>query len=117
MCTITAFDDSVEIPRVRPDGAHRKIPHIGWAELERPPALESWADTILADVPPAGSVYFVHSYTALPDDESHRLADSNYEGFRISAAIRSGTIWGCQFHPEKSGAIGLGILQRFLART
>ena len=104
----------VEIPRHDANGGQRKIPHIGWAELARPPVLATWRETILADVPPGGSVYFVHSYTALPDDEAHRLADSLYEGFRISAAIRSGSILVCQFHPEKSGPVGLRILERFL---
>ena len=104
-----------EIPATGPAGARRKIPHVGWAELTQPSVLPSWEGTILADVSPRGSVYFVHSYTALPEDETHRFADSDYDAFRISAAIRAGSVYGCQFHPEKSGPIGLGILKRFLS--
>lgn len=105
----------VAIPAAGPDGIRRKIPHVGWAELIKPEPVPSWQDTILADVPPGGSVYFVHSYAALPEDETHRLADSVYDGFRISAVIRAGAVCGCQFHPEKSGPVGLGIIERFLA--
>ena len=60
-------------------------------------------------------VYFVHSFTAVPAREQDRLADAVYAGQRISAAVGRGNVWGCQFHPEKSGSVGLQILRRFLA--
>lgn len=60
------------------------------------------------------AVYFVHSFAAEPEDETHRLADCYYDGIRLSAAITRGTIVGCQFHPEKSGPVGLRILQNFV---
>ena len=59
--------------------------------------------------------YFVHSFTAEPTDERHRLADCDYNGRRISAALRAGNVFGTQFHPEKSGTAGLQILRNFLA--
>jgi glutamine amidotransferase len=59
-------------------------------------------------------VYFVHSFTAVPRDEEHRLADADYGGERISAAVHRGAVWGCQFHPEKSGEAGLAVLRAFL---
>jgi glutamine amidotransferase len=65
-------------------------------------------------MPFEASVYLVHSYTAVPDDPAHRLADCLYGGRLISAAIRAGNVYGCQFHPEKSGNVGLGVLTRFL---
>jgi glutamine amidotransferase len=105
----------IAIPSTGPRGAIRKIPHVGWSELVVPPTLPNWESTILADVPPRGAVYFVHSYAALPEDETHRLADTEYEGARICAAIRREAVHGCQFHPEKSGPVGLGILRRFVA--
>jgi glutamine amidotransferase len=57
----------------------------------------------------------VHSFTAEPEDEGYRLADCDYNGRRISAALRVGNVFGTQFHPEKSGETGLHILRNFLA--
>ena len=60
-------------------------------------------------------MYFVHSFTAVPDREEDRLADADYGGQRISAAIERGNVIGCQFHPEKSGTAGLRVIDRFLS--
>ena len=101
------------IPATSPSGAPHKIPHIGWNELQAPGATK-WAGTILDGVRPGSSVYFVHSFTAFPDDPACRLADASYDGCLVSAAIQSGNIYGCQFHPEKSGEVGLNVLRQFL---
>lgn len=93
------------------DRSH-KVPHIGWAGLS--PVAQEWKGGLLDGVKPSSQVYFVHSFTAHPIDAKHRLADSSYDGCRISAAVRAGNIHGCQFHPEKSGEIGLHILENFL---
>ena len=106
----------VEIPRVGPKGAVHKVPHIGWAE-NRPPEgrdIGWWAGSILDGTPLGTATYFVHSFTAWPEDESHRLADADYNGCRLSAVVRRGNVYGTQFHPEKSGPAGLSILERFL---
>jgi glutamine amidotransferase len=104
----------IAIPKVGADGLPHKIPHIGWASLEMPPERKDWGDSILADISPGESVYLVHSYHFVPDDSSHRLADCFYNGIRISAALRLGNVTGCQFHPEKSGQVGLRIISKFL---
>lgn len=91
-----------------------KVPQIGWNRIYPPPG-DDWGGTPLEPLQPGTMVYFVHSYTAVPSEERDRLADSDYGGHRISAAVRRGSVWGCQFHPEKSGAAGLKILERFLA--
>ena len=91
-----------------------KVPHVGWSRIA-PPLNRSWAGTILSETPPGTRVYFVHSYSAVPEVESDRLADTLYGGYRISAAIQRGSVIGCQFHPEKSGALGLTMVRRFLA--
>lgn len=101
------------IPRTGIDGTPHKIPHIGWTELAQPERAADWGNTILADLEPGASVYLVHSYAVTPENDSHRLADCFYNGRRISAAIRKGNVYGCQFHPEKSGEAGLRILDRF----
>lgn len=105
----------VQIPRVGGDGLLQKIPHIGWNELL--PATDGqrhWEDSILKGIPAGAAAYFVHSYNAVPEDPEHRLADCYYGGVRIAAALRRGSVYGCQFHPEKSGRFGLQILSNFL---
>jgi len=86
--------------------ANLKIPHIGWNALhirkEHP---------IFKYVNENDSVYFVHSYYA-EDCEDSLLASTEY-GNELTAAVALGNIAGCQFHPEKSGKVGLGILKAF----
>ena len=103
------------IPATTADGLPHKIPHIGWNELNFTAGTTDWRGTILEDVSPGNAVYFVHSFTAQPADIRHRLADCDYNGRLVAAAIRSGMVYGCQFHPEKSGNVGLRILKSFLA--
>jgi glutamine amidotransferase len=102
------------IPQTRPDGIPHKIPHIGWSELHRPSTDFDWNGTILDGIEPGSTCYFVHSFTADPADDRYRLADCDYHGRRISAALYAGNVFGTQFHPEKSGEIGLRILRNFL---
>jgi len=90
-----------------------KVPHIGWRSIQ-PPAGTTWTQSLMQDVEENTMMYFVHSYTAVPSDESRRLADAQYGTVRISAAIRHQNVTGCQFHPEKSGVHGLKIIHRFL---
>ena len=99
----------------RRDGRPHKIPHIGWNALRRPNSGADWTGTILDGIEPGSTCYFVHSFTAEPEDARYRLADCDYNGRRISAALRVGNVYGTQFHPEKSGERGLRILRNFLA--
>jgi glutamine amidotransferase len=94
-------------------GRPHKIPHIAWTAL-RAPAGASWHESLLADTPEGTSAYLVHSFAVVPDDPAHRLADCDYGGHAVCAAIARGAITGFQFHPEKSGEAGLRILRRFL---
>jgi glutamine amidotransferase len=102
------------IPSTDMTDSPHKIPHIGWNSLQFPPEISSWEDSILANTLPGTAVYFVHSFTAVPASPLNRLADCHYNGRVISAAIRSGNLYGCQFHPEKSGECGLKIIETFL---
>lgn len=84
-----------------------KIPHIGWN------ALRFTKETPLFKYIKDGDyVYFVHSYHAVDCDES-LLAVTDY-GADLTAAAACGNVYGCQFHPEKSGNVGLDILRAFL---
>lgn len=104
------------IPNTDSKGQPLKIPHIGWSTLELPKDMDdnSWADTILADINPGTATYFVHSFTAQPVDQNHRLADAIYKDRLISAVVHKEAVYGTQFHPEKSGPTGLTIIKQFL---
>jgi glutamine amidotransferase len=101
------------IPDVDEQGARRKVPHIGWNALDVAPGAD-WSDTLLRHVRPREAAYFVHSYSAVPADDAVRLADVDYAGYRVSAAVSRGNIFGCQFHPEKSADVGLRVMRSFL---
>jgi glutamine amidotransferase len=101
------------IPKQGADGKSHKIPHVGWRAVH--PAWEgAWNHTLLAATPHGAEFYFVHSYTAMPAQREDRLADADYDGCTISAAVRRGNVYGFQFHPEKSGPAGLALLERFV---
>ena len=91
----------------------QKIPYIGWGSLQPTDSESDWMGTLLQDNDPGDAAYFVHSFMAEPTDPKNRVAHSVYGGHRISAVIKKDQITGCQFHPEKSGEVGLRILQRF----
>ncbi len=103
------------IPNRRSDGTRRKIPQIGWNALVLPAGVNGWNGTILAGLPEEPAAYFLHSFAVDPKDDAIRLAECEYEGVRLCAAVKSGLVYGCQFHPEKSGEVGLTILRNFLA--
>ena len=102
------------IPDKTVQGDPQKIPHIGWKGL-LPGTGGAWANSVLADVAEGGSVYFVHSFMVVPANPASRLADYSYGGHRVAAVLKFGNITACQFHPEKSGEIGLNILRRFIS--
>lgn len=103
----------VALSRTTPASESRKIPHIGWSALV--PAHDgAWAGSALEAVEPGRFVYFVHSFMAQPDQPEHVLAQCLYGGEPVVAAVGRDNLLGCQFHPEKSGAVGLAILARFL---
>lgn len=104
----------VPIPQITPGGKTRRIPHVGWRELTLPSTRTGWENTPLMGLENDTAMYFVHSYMAQPRDPIHLLADCHYDGVAIPAMVQKGRIWGCQFHPEKSGGAGLELLRRFL---
>jgi glutamine amidotransferase len=103
----------VPVPTATTNGELQKVPHIGWSGLIPAESRNDWSGTLLQDNRLSGAAYFVHSFMAVPTNPQHRLADCLYGGHRIAAAIARDRITGCQFHPEKSGEVGLRILRRF----
>lgn len=104
----------IPVPDKALSGSAQKIPHIGWSALQPSHAAGGWQETLLQDNRPGEAAYFVHSFMAVPADPAHRLADCLYGGHRIAATIARDQITGCQFHPEKSGEVGLKVLRRFV---
>ncbi len=84
-----------------------KVPHMGWNRLniKKPSPL-------LAGLPEEAYMYFVHSYYVAPDDKDIIAATTDY-GVEFTSMISHNNIFAAQFHPEKSQALGLGILKRF----
>ena len=89
-----------------------KIPHIGWNKIE--PIETNWKNSIIkkADLR-KDYFYFIHSFFSKPDKKEHTLANSTYGKNKFCSITQYKNILGCQFHPEKSGEIGLEILKQF----
>ena len=85
-----------------------KIPHIGWNAL----TFKGEKSPIFKYLNEGDYVYFVHSYYAA-DCEDSVIATAEY-GAELTAAVSDGNVFGCQFHPEKSGDVGLSILRAFV---
>ena len=102
--------------RKLPEQPGIKLPHIGWSAI-RPPQGTSWEGSLLENVPAGQEMYFVHSFHADPTDPAHRLAETRYGDYAFCSAVRKDNITGCQFHPEKSGEAGLGMIRNFLKQA
>ena len=95
-----------------PDAPGLKIPHIGWNDIKYPNQ-----GRLYADVQEGAYVYFVHSYYLDATDKSIVTATTKYGEANIEASVESGNVFACQFHPEKSGDVGLNILKQFIRIT
>ncbi|MDC0253326.1 imidazole glycerol phosphate synthase subunit HisH [Bacteriovoracales bacterium] len=100
-----------EIPSQGSEGLTHKIPHIGWNNIiNQSPNLHP----ILKGLPQRPFFYFVHSFMAVPENSSDIIAKTNYNGIQIPAIAGRNNFLATQFHPEKSGSIGLKVLSNFL---
>lgn len=114
------FEESDETPgvaglgllegRIRriPDGEGLKIPHMGWNSLD----VREGA-SLFRGIEGYPYVYFVHSYYLAAEHEED-VAASTFYSTKIHASVEHGNIFACQFHPEKSGEVGLKILDNFI---
>lgn len=96
-----------------PLSGDEKIPQVGWNTVCRPSGV-SWNGTIFESFRKELEVYFVHSYILKPERSEHMLGTTRYGGLPFCSALRSGRIFGTQFHPEKSGEAGLQIMRDFV---
>ncbi len=104
----------VPVPSLSAAGLPQKIPHIGWNALVLPRGRRSWEGTLLQEHRPGDAAYFVHSFMAAPADPGDRIADCLYGEVPVAAVVGRDNVVGCQFHPEKSGEVGLKVLRGFL---
>ena len=104
----------IPIPKLDTNNNTHKIPHIGWSELSIPKHKKEWNSDLMNLTHPGDSVYFVHSFMAQVNHKEHEIANCYYGGISISAVIGVDNIYGCQFHPEKSGEVGLKMLKSFV---
>jgi glutamine amidotransferase len=94
--------------RVRRLPSGLKIPHMGWNQVR-----QTMSHPIFSGIPDEASFYFVHSYYAEPEDRSLVAGETEY-GARICSVIARGNLIATQFHPEKSGEIGLKLYDNFI---
>ncbi len=94
----------VHIPRTQ----DLKIPHMGWNSLQY-----DHPGRLFEGIPEGSYVYFVHSYYLQAQDEEIVKASTQYAA-HIHASVEQGNVFACQFHPEKSGDVGLAILRNFI---
>lgn len=89
-----------------------RLPHIEWSAVNWMPA----ADTahVFSSSTLAGFYYFVHSFVCVPNTTEHVLATTTYEGISYCSMAIKGRVCGVQFHPEKSGELGLSLLKAFV---
>ena len=90
-----------------------KIPHMGWNEIYPNNNKKEWKNKILKNSSIGKSFYFVHSFVCITKDYDSTIAVCNYSDISIPAVIATGNVFGCQFHPEKSGDNGLAVLKNF----
>lgn len=95
------------------EDSNDKLPHISWNEVTEP-SEGRWKNTILEDIENKSDCYFVHTFVASPSDEKDILSVTPYGGVYFCSAVQNKNVYGTQFHPEKSGTIGLNILHNFL---
>ena len=96
-----------EVVPLAPQAAGLKVPHMGWNSL----TIHRPGDPLMAGVRPGDYVYYVHSFYATGCDAA--LVASSQYGARVAGVVRNGNVCGTQFHPEKSGEVGLSILAAF----
>lgn len=114
------YEESEESPGVKgigvlagkikkiPKGEYKKIPHMGWNSLDFPNS-----GRLFCGIEEGSYVYFVHSYYLEAADRRSVMATTSYN-VTIDASVESGNVFACQFHPEKSGNVGLKILSNFI---
>jgi glutamine amidotransferase len=104
--------DTVALKASSEISADARIPHVGWSAVQPASTRDGWTKTPLEGLRAGGDMYFVHSYYVRPANPAVVLSLSNYRGVTFCSSVVKGNVFGCQFHPERSGADGLEIYRR-----
>ena len=109
----------LRLPEDSDSGVSRKVPQVGWNRIsvpsgERIPADDSscpapWRQTLLDGIESGAFMYFVHSFYVRPLDHAQTLTYTMYGDTQFCSGVKKGNIYGFQFHPERSGPVGLRI--------
>jgi glutamine amidotransferase len=97
------------VRRFAPIDRRIKVPHMGWNDVRR-----TRPHPLLAGIEDGSEFYFVHGYYCEPRDAEHVAARTEYAGVTFASALARGNLFAAQFHPERSGRIGLRIYENFL---
>jgi glutamine amidotransferase len=97
-----------KIQRLDTVGCKLRIPHVGWNDVSY-----CKTDVLFDEIPDLSDFYFVHSFAFVPESREHLVATTPY-GCAVTAVVRAGNIFGCQFHPEKSSKAGRQLLKNFI---
>jgi glutamine amidotransferase len=97
-----------DVVRLTPNDPQLKVPHMGWNQL-----AGAWSHPVLDGIRPGEHAYFVHSFHLVAANPTHCLATVEHGG-AVTAAVARDNLFGAQFHPEKSQAAGLRLIDNFL---
>lgn len=100
------------LPEYNADGNPNEVPHVCWNQVA---AQDNGTTYLKNSVPDNSYMYFVHSYYAKPAQEQHIAGTTPFNGFSFASVVNRENVWGMQFHPEKSGEMGLKLLSSFLS--
>jgi glutamine amidotransferase len=98
-------------------GNRLKVPQVGWNRIRRPAvpgAEDPWKTSGLTGVADGEFMYFVHSFHVTPQRSEVVLATTSYGDTEFCSSLQQGTVFGCQFHPERSGTEGLRIYRNIM---
>ena len=100
------------------EGHSIKVPHVGWDTvslgIDNNDRDSRWNDGLFGNIPQESYMYFVHSYYVNPINNAVISSQSTYGGFQFCSSIQCGTIYGFQFHPERSGECGLQLYRNLV---
>ena len=99
-----------------------KVPHVGWSRVIRRESScaempDGWTEGVLKSLPNGFFANFAHSFVVVPEDGSACIAQTKYGGATFCSCLQQNNLYGCQFHPERSGIEGLEIYRDFVRRN
>lgn len=97
------------VKRFRPSSRFDKVPQMGWNAV-----LQKQSHPVFNDIEDGSEFYFVHSYYPSPSDPSLVIGETEYADTRFASVVAGGALAATQFHPEKSGKVGLKMLENFI---